>query len=230
MSTQEPQDFYPQADQPFAAPAEYLETSRETIWFNPTDKDCVLDVHIGTTPCYSKAAQEAWRRMRPEQKWEARTGRRRYVIKAGQTKAIPRDFDLEIQQTQCLETSCLQRPLYCTDPSHHRIVVAGLGPQLVNRGWQEVPRLHPSLDTRAAQTEQAMQAAAQATVAHQKAAMDLANANLQLEVAQKEIREANEARRAAERTAEEATRRLGEQMAKPAQPQGGAPPPQQKRQ
>jgi len=47
-------------------------TTRETIWHNPTSKDALLDV--------------------------GRAGKRRYVIRAGDTRAIPKEWDREVRK------------------------------------------------------------------------------------------------------------------------------------
>jgi hypothetical protein len=143
---------YDQHGRPLVPPAERafipesdLSSAQETVWYNPTEKDAVLDLYIGVTPCRGEAARRIYRAMGPLQKKEFRTGIRRYVIKAGDRRAIHSDFDQGIQQTNCMEADCISRKMYCRDATHHHMVVGGLGPQLINERVQFRPTVHPSL-------------------------------------------------------------------------------------
>jgi len=128
-----------------AAPVmEYDESEHETKWLNPTDRDVVLDLHIGTNPFYSNNMKRTLNALSPEQRRESITGLRRYIFKAGDTTSMPREFDRAIQQTRCCENGCGSNPLYCDDLSHHREVVGGYGPQLINLRWKNRPVLHAS--------------------------------------------------------------------------------------
>lgn len=148
----------PPAERAFI-PVEDLDSAQETVWFNPTEKDCVLDLYIGVTPCRSERARQQFRAMSPLQKKEFRTGLRRYIIRAGERRAIHADFDQGIQQTQCLEPECTSHKLYCRDATHHHMVVGGLGPQLVNERVQFRPTVHPSLIEAAAKEKAALEQA-----------------------------------------------------------------------
>jgi hypothetical protein len=134
----------PPAERAFLPAGEH-ETAQETVWFNPTDKDAILDLYIGVTPCRSMRAKQQFRAMHPLQKKEFRTGFRRYIIRAGERRSIHSDFDQAIQQTHCMESECTSRPMYCRDATHHKMVTGGLGPQLVNEAVQFRPIVHPSL-------------------------------------------------------------------------------------
>jgi hypothetical protein len=137
----------PQALRAFE-PSEYADSSEETIWFNPTEKDATLDLYIGTPTPRGKQF--------PPRNWEDLTGKRRYIIRAGQTRSMPAEFDRAIQHTHCKDGECLVRPYECKNPLHtDKEIVGGLGPQLRNMGTQKRPitvpaRLHPSLDDVAA--------------------------------------------------------------------------------
>jgi len=134
----------PPAERPFVPYVEQ-ETVQETVWFNPTEKDAVLDLYVGTKPVYSPKMKEELKRLPPAQLRELRTGLRRYIIRAGERRSIPSEFDQGIQQTHCQESDCASRPMYCRDMSHHHLVVGGLGPQLINEKVQHRPTVHPSL-------------------------------------------------------------------------------------
>jgi hypothetical protein len=145
------QPLVPLADRPFASP-EYEDSQQQTIWFNPTSKDAVLNLQ-GDTP----------KPGRKPRNWEERTGQIRWVIKAGETKAIPSHFDRGIQQTQCSHLDCLQRPFDCksTEEGHEKQIVGGFGPQLINKGTQKAPirpgfiQIAPALDDVLARQQQA---------------------------------------------------------------------------
>jgi hypothetical protein len=149
------QPLVPLADRPLAAP-DYEDSQSQTIWHNPTERSVILDLHFETPKATG----------RPPAGWEERTGKHRYVLKAGETKAIPASFDMAIQHTQCFHTDCLQRPFSCksTEEGHEKAIVGGFGPQLVNKGTQKVPiragfiQLAPALDDALAR-QQAAEAA-----------------------------------------------------------------------
>lgn len=128
----------PQANR-LLEPTEHQDSSEETIWHNPTNRDAILDVYI-ETPKPGKKPRS----------WSEQTGKRRYVIKAGETRALPSEFDRAIQHFECTETECLARKFDCRDHTHARVIVGGLGPQLACKGTQRRPMapaaLHPALD------------------------------------------------------------------------------------
>jgi hypothetical protein len=121
----------PLAERPFAPPPDE-DSERQTIWHNPTDKPVKLDLHY-TTP---KASFP----IKPKG-YEQRTGKRIYIIQPGATRAIPSEFDMAIQHTQCHHTDCLQMPFRCrsNEEGHEKSIVGGFGPQLENRGSQSMP-------------------------------------------------------------------------------------------
>jgi len=163
----------PPAERPFV-PYQDQETVQETVWLNPTDRDAVLDLYVGTKPVYSPVMKDRWKRMSPPQLREARTGLRRFIIRAGDRRSISSDFDQAIQQTVCQEQECSAMPMYCRDQTHHKMVIGGLGPQLINERVQHRPTVHPSL-IEAYALEQAAQQRAIETL-RQKEAADVAMA------------------------------------------------------
>lgn len=166
-------ELVPPAERPFVA-FDFQETVQETVWFNPTDKDYVLDLHIGTRPIYTQAQRDRLKQMTPGQKREFLTGKRRFVIPAKSKRAISSDFDQGIQQTECLEPECYAQRLYCRDATHHKQIMGGLGPHLVNMSVQHRPVVHPSLIEANANNEATKQKAYEALLAKQAADTALA--------------------------------------------------------
>lgn len=184
----------PQAERAFI-PVHELESVTETVWFNPTEKDCVLELYIGVTPCHSEVARRKFRALPRLQKKEFKTGLRTYIIRAGERRAIHADFDQGIQQTHCQEPDCeAPQRMYCKDPTHHKMVTGGLGPQLINERVQYRPTVHPSLLEAAAMEKEALQKAQE--FMNQKAAADAALLVAQAEAAK--AREMQEKQAAAE--------------------------------
>jgi hypothetical protein len=142
MESHTQQPLIPLADRPLAGP-EYEDSQQQTIWHNPTDKPVILNLHFETP-----------KPGRPPRNWEEKNGMHRYVIKPGETKAIPSMFDMGIQHTQCFHLECLHRPFACrsTEEGHEKAIVGGFGPQLHNRGTQKMPikpgfiQIAPALD------------------------------------------------------------------------------------
>lgn len=160
-------ELIPMADQPHVG-TEYPDEVRDTVWENPTERDAVLDLHVGTSPIlggnddFRKSIVSRWSR-------EQRTGLRQFVIRrarrnppAGEaghdpsrpvgdlipTRArIPSEFDQGIQQTACLEPECSSRRTLCRNADHRKEIVGGYGPQLINLGARVRPRLASTLDT-----------------------------------------------------------------------------------
>lgn len=184
----------PPADRPFV-PFDQQETVQETIWFNPTDRDVVLKLPVGTKPVYTENAKARIREMRtksPLQYREWRMGERTVIIPKGTKRALSCDFDQAVQQTQCLEVECVSYRLYCRDRSHHKQVMGGLGPQLINQNCQFRPIVHPSLIEANAMEEEAKKKAYEALLAKQAAdtALTIAQARaMQAEVAVKGLNE-----------------------------------------
>lgn len=138
---QETRNLVPLAERPFAPP-DNTETARETVWFNSTDNPIQIDVYVG-----HPAVLPNPKRMGRPLTWEERTAKRRYLIPAKGQRAIPSEFDAEIQRFQCMDTDCSQNPFGCKDPEHRWMIVGGLCPQgLVRRGLQVRPVLAPGLD------------------------------------------------------------------------------------
>ena len=187
----------PQAERAFI-PVEERESVQETVWFNPTEKDAVLDLYIGVTPCRSIRAKQQFRAMSPLQKKEFRTGIRRYIIRAGERRAIHSDFDMAIQQTHCLESECTSRPMYCRDSTHHKMVIGGYGPQLINEAVQHRYSVHPSLieadALEKAATERAKEYLRQKEIAEQS--MAVAHAEAERARAMREVAKAAEEKNA----------------------------------
>lgn len=140
-SPQQTRNLVPLAERPFAPP-DNTETARETVWFNSTDVPIQLDVYVG-----HPAVLPNPKRLGRPLTWEERTAKRRYVIKPKQERAIPAEFDAEIQRFQCMDTDCSQNPFGCKNSEHRWMIVGGLCPQgLVRRGLQVRPILAPGLD------------------------------------------------------------------------------------
>lgn len=183
----------PRAEQP-GAPIEGVETVEETIWQNTTDRDVVLDLYVGVPPLVNlRAAIRSGKRLT----WEQRTGKRRYIIRARSERAIPSEFDTAIQQHQCLEPECSQRPLACKDKTHRHAVVGGLAPkQLVMKGCQHRPVISAALDDRHAAEQAAKEKTVEALLAKSENEVKLQQAQeelerLRAEVARKELQSAN---------------------------------------
>lgn len=161
------QNLVPPAERPAYQPTDYIETSQDTIWYNPFEYDVAVQVHVGAegkagpTP----AEEVRWKSLPAPVRREKQTGVRTYVIKAKSERAIPSDFDMAIQHTQCSHYECLgSKGLYCKNPDHseHKTIVAGLYPRLVNKGTQRTPirepaKLHWALDDQKAKAAQALE-------------------------------------------------------------------------
>lgn len=133
---------------------ELQESVKETLWENVTDKDIPLEVYVGwaTTarphPDLNTRDPELSRLSPRKLTREERTPTRLWIVKARSTRAIPEEFDMEIQRHQCTEPECTGNPLGCKDNTHRKMIVGGLVPQgLIKRGMQHRPVLSPVLDT-----------------------------------------------------------------------------------
>ena len=218
MSQTQPEDFIPSAKSakydghfiPTDTPGPlYIEDDQlNTEWYNPTSQDVVLEIHIGTDP-KNAAWRKAYLEASPARRLEMKSGNRIYVIKAGQIKMVPSDYDLAVQRTHCLHPACTSKKDACKDLDHPRVVSAGLAPQLICKRWHRVPGLAANLDMAKAQAEQAMTAMAKANVEKLAADMEVQGARKLLEEAQRATREALEAKaRAEEAAARESKARL----------------------
>ena len=171
-----PFDLVPMAERPALQAADYMETEEQTIWFNPFDHAVAVQVHIGSTPMLSGsqgavseiediARARRWHSIPAAQRREMQTGIRTYVIPPKSMRAIPSDFDMAIQRTECMHPECLGRKMYCKNREHtERMIVGGLYPRLINKGTQrmpltEPPRLHPALDDEKARAAEALERA-----------------------------------------------------------------------
>lgn len=115
---------------------------QDTIWHNPTKRDVVLPIWVGTSHLIGKKFKPG-----PDGKVRRPTGIRRYVVPAGGERAIPAEFDRGIQEIR------------------DGMIVGGLGPQLVRKGVQDPPRIHPALDEVAARQKAEHEAAREALIA-----------------------------------------------------------------
>jgi hypothetical protein len=185
-------ELVPPAERPFV-PFDFQETVQETVWFNPTDNDAVLDLHIGTRPIYTQAQRDRLKMMTPGQKREFLTGKRRFVIPAKSKRSISSDFDMAIQQTECMEPDCYTQRLYCRNTEHHKQVMGGMGPHLLNMSVQHRPVVHSSLIESNANEAATKQRAYEALLAKQAA--DTALAIAQAKVLEAEaLAKSNEAK------------------------------------
>lgn len=173
-------NYIPLADRPHATYEQVVEIERDTIWRNPLDHDVVLDLHVGTKP--SPVFNSEGKRIRPDLTWEERNGVHRYVIKAGHTRAIPKEFDKAIQDVR------------------NGVIVGGLGPRLERVGDQERPKLHPSLDDGLAKHKALIEEATAALSEKKRQEEALLIAQAKLAEAEKQLaeRQASAAKAAAE--------------------------------
>lgn len=179
MDHQEP--LIPLATRSFQ-PTEHTDSSEETIWENPTDGEVILDLQHEMPK-----ARFVNDRPVPPKNWSERTGKRRYVIPARAQRALPGEYDIAIQHTRCTDAECPSKQFECKDPKHKRVIIGGLGPQLVNRGTQrrpmkpeERPTLEPALDDAEARRLAARQELAARLLAEHdaKAAQEVARGKL----------------------------------------------------
>lgn len=144
----------PRAAEPFAKERE-PDYFHETIWENPTERDVVLDLNVGTSPIIG-GTDEQRRAIVGTWGKEERTGIRRFVIPAAgrdpntgalipSRARIPSEFDQGIQQTRCLEGECASRPMLCRNSRHRMEVFGGYGPQLINVRRVSLRTLDPAL-------------------------------------------------------------------------------------
>jgi hypothetical protein len=168
-----------------------------TEWYNPTDRDVVLEVHIGTDPknsLWRKSFLEA----SPAKRQEMRSGNRIFIVRAGKSREISSEYDLAIQRTHCLHPQCTAKKDCCKDLDHPRVVVAGLAPQLQCMKWHRVPSLSANLDQARAQAEAAVQALSTATTQKIAAELETDTAKKLMLEAQTAAREALAAKARAE--------------------------------
>lgn len=164
---------------------DHPDETRDTMWKNPTDHDVVMDLHIGTNPLYGNGPRPT---LHPFGKTrEQRLGVKQFVVKAGQTKAIPSEFDVGIQHRECRHPDCTSKKLYCLDKSHPSNIVGGLGPQLINLGMKVRPRLSPALDAMLSEKKEIEAKAIEAFHAKEDAERALQVSNGQLLLAQQKL-------------------------------------------
>ena len=183
-------DLVPPAERPGHHPVDFIETSSDTIWFNPFDYPVAVQVHVGAEGKRgpTQAEDDRWKSLPPPVRREKQTGIRTYVIAPKSERVIPSDFDMAIQHTQCSHYDCLgSKGLYCRNPDHaeYKQIVGGLYPRLINRGTQRTPissppKLHWALDDNRAKAEAALAAAKQklAEAANSRDAFLIAQADL----------------------------------------------------
>jgi hypothetical protein len=153
------EQLVPLAQRDFS-PSDFIETQQETVWYNPLDRDYVLDLHVGTKPMGPKL---------PPRNHEQKHGTRRYTIRAKDRRAIPAEFDIAIQHLQCQEYGCNMRSHHCRNPKHSRVIVGGLGPHLYNLGIQNRPVMAASLNEAEAEQKIAVETAMKAMLQTQAA-------------------------------------------------------------
>jgi hypothetical protein len=142
----------------------------DTIWHNPTSRDVVVPIWVGTSHLIGKKFKPG-----PDGKVRRPTGIRRYVIPAGGERAIPSEFDSAVQVVQ------------------DNMIVAGLAPQLKRKGVQDAPKLHYALDELEARRKAEHDRAVAATLAKAAAneALLVAQANAEAADAEAAAREAS---------------------------------------
>lgn len=154
--------------------------SRETVWENPTDTDIVLPLHCGSTvtaPVRKPTYME-------------RYGVERVVIPAHKRVTLPSVYDMAIQDTHCKEPECVARRRDCRDPKHHKTIVGGLGPHLINHGQGVRPEIHPTLDAHRAEYERSLATLKDTETAALKADSDRRLALAELDKINKQIEDA----------------------------------------
>lgn len=191
------------------APINLIEDDqRQTEWFNPTDRDVVLQIHIGTDP-KNALWRQAFLQASPARRLEMKSGLRVLIVKAGQSKWIDSEYDYAIQRTRCFHPQCQSKRETCRDMEHPRVVVSGLAPQLVCKRWKSAPRLEANLDQARAEAEAATQQLGVAEAKKLAAEIEAREARKLLEEAQRDARESREAKtRAEEQAAKETSARL----------------------
>lgn len=198
---------YPAQFAPVESAALHLieDDQMQTEWFNGTDRDVILQIHVGTDPknaIWRKAFHEA----SPAKRREMESGIRVLIIKSGQSKWIDSEYDYAIQRTRCLHPQCTAKRDSCRDIDHPRAVTSGLAPQLQCKRWKSIPRLDANLDQARAEAEAATAQAGRAHADKLAAEIALQQATQLLEQAQRSAREEREARTRAEENAAKETR------------------------
>ena len=140
-----------------------LKFEKDSVWHNPTQHDVKILIHEMTPICNNQPPRDAY----------TRTGKRPFLVKAGEKAALAARFDKAIHQTD-----------------DNGFIVGGLAPQLVKVGEEDRP-LAPALDV-----ERSLRLQAQAeAAAHAIKAKDSADAFLIAQARVKELeREVEEAR------------------------------------
>jgi hypothetical protein len=180
-----------------SAPLVVEDDQINTEWYNPTDQDVVLELHVGTDP-KNLVWLKAYRESTAAKRLEMKSGNRIMIVKAGQTRMVPAEFDLAIQRTHCLHPQCTAKKDLCKDLDHPRVVAGGLAPQLLCKRWHRVPSLAANLDIARAEKDEAMKQVAAAYAQRQMAEHDAINAKDLMERAQVAARESLEAKERAE--------------------------------
>jgi hypothetical protein len=190
-------------------PAHLIEDDQMfTEWFNPTDRQVILQIHVGTDP-KNAMWRQAFNAASPAKRLEMKSGVRIIIVKPGETKSIDSEYDLAIQRTRCLHPQCSAKRDACKDIDHPRVVTSGLAPQLICKRWKKVPRLDANLDQARAQTEAAIANMAIAQTKQMAAELEVQEGRRLLEEAQRAAREALEAKaRLEERIEKEMKARL----------------------
>lgn len=183
--------FIPPADRPAYQDVDFIETVKETVWFNPFEYDVAVQLHVGSQ---AKASDAEWAALPPAIRRERQKGIRTYVIPAKATRVISSEFDQAIQQTKCNDPDCVgSKGLYCKDPEHNdRTIVGGQYPRLVNKGTQQrpltkPPTLHWALDDQRARAEAALEESKRKLAEAQNARDAFLIAQADLENAKQEI-------------------------------------------
>lgn len=204
-----PLELVPVAERPALQASDSMETEEQTIWFNPFDYPVAVQVHVGSEPLIGndfdeEARRRRWHSIPAPRRRELQTGIRTYVIPAKSQRALPSEFDMGIQRTECMEPECLGHKLYCRNRAHtNRIIVGGSYPRLINKGTRRVPlevppKLHPALDEEraraAAALEQSKKKLAEARDAQDMALIahaDLVQAQQDISAAEKRLADQN---------------------------------------
>jgi len=208
----EARDIVPLAERAYPPPQGEEDSQQQTIWRNPTERTVKLEIQIETPkPGKRLNAQGQPRIMTYDEKHGTHT----YYVKAGEEKALPSEYDRQIQTYQCHHIDCLHAPFDCknfTDEGHEKTTVAGCGPQLERLGSQRVRiqpgfiQLSPALDDvaarlKAAETAEFEEWQRQRMAEARHAASASAREKAEKEIADREERKAWDAKRDAEAAA-----------------------------
>lgn len=102
---------------------------RTTEWYNPTDDDVVLELHVDTPGLTTRKVRFRSGEVPKPLTYRERTGNIKAVVRAKSSTILSSDYDNAIQKVV------------------NGVIVSGLAPQLKKQGCKVTPKLAPALDT-----------------------------------------------------------------------------------